>query len=479
MMSGFFQKMWRWLACENNRGRVIAISMVMGAIIAVITLVVHPQKPANEVSMSVSDFQDALERRAEEVRNDLVTAHGEERIRLKNENVEIARQLADFRAAYAERQERIGELEASLARLSTDVDDDGLADARTALQAGDFSKADALLAAIEARADVAVARAAEAAFRRGQVAATQIRWGEAAAHFDKAARLDPVYDHLNQAGIFARNAGRYVIALRHLRDLLELSRREYGEESPKTAASLNSLANLLGAMGRYEEAEPLFRQALEIGRETPGEGHPDYATGLNNLAALLVKTGRYGEAEPLFRQALEIGRDTLGEGHPDYATWLNNLATLLYETGRYGEAEPLFRQALEISRETLGEGHPDYATRLNNLAALLEDTGRYGEAEPLFRQALEISRETLGEGHPDYATRLNNVATLLANTGRYGEAEPLFRQALEVFRAALGDDHASTRRAARNYAELLRGHFPDSPALAELRSAFGENVGGP
>ena len=144
-------------------------------------------------------------------------------------------------------------------------------------EAGDFSKADALLSAIEARADVAVARAAEAAFRRGQIAATQIRWGEAAAHFDKAARLDPVYDHLKQAGSFAWRSGRYAIAL-----LLDLSRREYGERSPKTGTALGSLANLLKDTGRYEEAEPLFRQALEIGRETLGEGHPDYAIRLNN-----------------------------------------------------------------------------------------------------------------------------------------------------------------------------------------------------
>ena len=352
-MSGFFQRTWRWLACENNRGRVIAISTVMAAIIAAITLGVHLQTPASEVRMSVSDFQDALERRAEEVRNDLATAHGEERIRLENENAEIARQLADVQAAYAERQERIGELEASLARLSTDVDDDGLADARTALQAGDFSKADALLAAIEARADVAVARAAEAAFRRGQIAATQIRWGEAAAHFDKAARLDPVYDHLKQAGSFAWRSGRYETALRHLRDLVDLSRREYGEGSPKTGMALRSLA------------------------------------------------------------------------------------------------------------------------------ILLADTGRYEEAEPLYRQALDVFRAALGEGHPDYATCLNNLAILLADRDRYEEAEPLYRQALEVFRAALGDDHARARRIAGSYARLLRTRFPDSPALAQLRAAFGEDIGVP
>ena len=427
--------------------------------------------------MSVSGFQDTLERQAEEVRNDLANAHGEERIRLENENAEIARQLSDVQAAFAERQERVGELEASLDRFSNDVDADQLAEARAALEEGDFSLADSLLTAIEAHADAAVARAAEAGFQRGRIAAIQVRWGKAADHFDRAARLDPVYDHLNQAWRFAWRAGRYTIALRHFEDLLEHSRGEYGARSAETSMALGSLGNLLTDMGRYREAEWLYRQALEIGRDTVGERHPNYAARLNNFANLLTDTGRYEEAERLYRQALEIGQETLGEGHPDFAIRLNNLANLLTDTGRYEEAEPLYRRALEIGRETLGEGHPNYATCLNNLASVLRVTGRFEEAEPLYWQALEISRATLGEGHPDFAIRLNNLATLLANMGRFEEAEPLYRQALEVFRVTLGDDHARTRRIAANYAGLLRARFPHSPALPHLRTAFGEDIG--
>ena len=189
MMKGFLQRIWNWLACENNRGRVLVLAAVGGVLISAIVAVETLLTPASEVRMPVPEFQDSLERRAEEVRNDLAIAHGEERTRLENENAEIARQLADVQAAYAERKERIDALEASLTRFSNDVDDDRLAEVRSALEADDFSKADALLAAIEASADVTVVHAAEAAFQRGQIAAIGIRWGEAATHFDKAARL--------------------------------------------------------------------------------------------------------------------------------------------------------------------------------------------------------------------------------------------------------------------------------------------------
>ena len=239
---------------------------------------------------------------------------------MENELQEVKSQLSDIKAAYADRQKKIRELEAELARLSEHTGDDRLAGIRAAMEAGDFSKADALLAEIEDRTDTAVKRAAGAAFQRGEIAALKIRWDEAATHFDKAAHLDPTYNHLNQAGVFARRAARYKSALHHFEQLLEVSRNEHGEKSPETAGVFNNLAALLQTTGRYEEAEPLFRQALEIGRQTLGEKHPDYGAKLNNLAVLLQATGRHDEAEPLFRQALEIGRETLGEKHPDYAT---------------------------------------------------------------------------------------------------------------------------------------------------------------
>ena len=521
MVNGFFKRMWNWLDRKSNRGLVIVIATAAVPLIAAIGLIVTLLTPASGVRMSIPEFQDALERRAEEVRNSLATAHGEERIRLENENAEIARQLADVQAAYTERQERISELEASLARLSTDVDDDGLADARTALAAGDFSKADALLAGIEANAEVAIDRAAEAAFQRGKVAAAQIRWDEAAAHFNKAARLRPTYHRLRQAGTFAQLSGRYPNALRHLRHLLDLSRRDYGEKSPETGAALNDLAILLAKVGQHGEAEPLYRTALEIYRETHGERnsdyaallnnfanllsntgrhaeaeplhrkslevsratqgaqHPDYAARLSNLAVVLARTGRRKQAERLYRQALEVTRTTLGQRHPDYADRLGNLATLLANTGRREEAERLFRQALEVTQTTLGERHPDYAFWLSNLAALLAHVGRRDEAEGLYRQALEVIQAPLGEAHPDHAVRLGNFAMLLMKTGRHKEAEPLLRQALQVSRKTLGDAHGKTRRIAGNYARLLRARFPDSPALAQLRAVFGNDIGIP
>ena len=106
------------------------------------------------------------------------------------------------------RCQEISDLETALARFGNDVGGDRLAEARAALAKGDFSKADALWAEIEASADMEVGRGAEAAFQRGKIATLQIRWGEAAAHFKKAARLSPSYARLDKASEFLRYAGQ-------------------------------------------------------------------------------------------------------------------------------------------------------------------------------------------------------------------------------------------------------------------------------
>ena len=365
---------WAWLADEKNRGRVMLIVVVVGVIITASGIIIRnrtaptPPSPGGEVRLSVEDFQAVLEKRAREVAQRLAQAHGAERSLLENELTEVKRQLSDIETAHADALRQIRALKTDLARLGDDISDTQRAEIRAAIETGDFSQADALLAEIEDRTDVAVVRAAEAAFQRGQIAAIQIKWGEAATHFDKAARLHPTYAHLNAAGVFANHTARHKTARRRFEELLKLSHHEYGERSPETATALNNLAGVLQATGQYAEAEQLHRQALEIDWEVLGEKHPGYATTLNNLAGVLQATGQYTEAERLHRQALEIRWEVLGEKHPRYASALNNLAGVLQATGQYAEAERLLRQALEIRWEVLGEKHPDYAATLNNLA---------------------------------------------------------------------------------------------------------------
>ena len=404
-------------------------------------------------------------------------ADDETQAALLKEKAELEQKLRNVDSSFSQAQARIAELEDLIDREGNELGAERIDRAEAALRDGDFDAADRLLAEIGSDEELAVQRAARAAYGRGVVAEEQVRWHDAAAHYDKAARLDPNYDRLIKARKYHWLAGNFPRAEAMGTELIRAAIDENGENSKQHAAALNNHALTLSDTGRWDEAEPLFRQAIDIGKNTIGEAHPNYAIRLNNMANLLRDMGRLEEAEPLYRQAIDIGKDTIGEAHPNYATRLNNLANLLADRVKLGEAELLYRQAIDIDKDTIGEKHPEYAARLNNLALLLQDMGRLEEAEPLYQQAIDIGKDTIGEAHPEYAKSLNNLAVLVEQLGRFDEAKAFYDQAIEIDLTALGTDHPQTKNHANNYAGLLRDHFPNDPALADLQDTFGPDIG--
>ncbi len=435
--------------------------------------------PTGTMHMDLATFEAMQERALAIAKKQLAAAHGEERQRLEETIEGLNARLRDPEEALAQQQAIINGLEEQLSRRGNEIGGDDLAAAKTALEAGDFTKARALFETLSARTAPEVAANADAEFALGQIAEAEIRWPDAARHYATAARLNPVFRTLYKARQSAWRAGEYPAAFRFGEDLLDAARATGSQE--QLAIAGNEHAITLQALGRHPEAEGLYRQALDIDRATIGEGHPAHAIHLNNLAAVIESQGRYPEAEGLFRQALEISRVTIGEGHPGYATHLNNLAAVVESQGRYPEAEGLYRQALGIDRATIGEGHPGYATHLNNLASVVEAQGRYPEAEGLYRQALDIDCATIGEAHPDYAIRLNNLAQVVRAQGRYPEAEGLFRQALEIGRATIGEGHPGYATHLNNFAGVVeaQGRYPEAErfyagAMAILRQTLGD-----
>jgi len=273
-------------------------------------------------------------------------------------------------------------------------------------------------------------------------------------------------------GSTLRALARYDDAERNLRTSLKIRRDALPAGDPDSAEGLNNLAVLLKDKNKLAEAESLLREAVEILRAAHPAGHPDIASGLNNLAATLQAQNKLAEAESLFREALEIRRDALPAGHPQIATGLNNLAALLLVQNKLAEAEPLLREAVEILRASLPAGHPDIASGLSNLANLLKDQNKLVEAESLYREALEIRRMAHPAAHPQIAIGLNNLAVLLQSQNKLAAAEPPFREALEIFREALPGGHPDIGAGLYNLSQLLQSQNKLAEAEPLMREAL-------
>ncbi len=414
---------------------------------------VSPEQPGGGATkLTLEEFIQLRRDLKAELEAELKDASTEEKAQLTVRITELESQIANPDAALAEAQKRITDLEALLEREGNEIAPDRIAEARAALEAGDFSLADDLFAEIEARADIEVQRAARAAFGRGEVAEQEVRWADAATHYARAAQLSPNFDRLFQARKFAWRAGDFDAAFRLGEDLLVHAETEGIQTN--LASAMNEHALTLQALGQFPEAETLCRQSLEIGRATIGEMDPDYAVRLNNLAEAVQAQRRFDEAETLYRQALEIGRATIGEVHPDYASRLSNLAVVVQKQGRFDEAEEIHNRVLEIDRETIGERHPDHAIHLSNLAKAVQTVE---EAEKLYLKAMDITAAALGKEHPTYAIRLGNLGRLLGVQGKVEEAREVLRQALAIFEATLPSDHPHIAETQRRIDTLVQG----------------------
>ena len=438
-----------------------------------------PPPRANLIEMTQREFIALTKEWRDQAYAERDKVHGAERAALEDKIADLYRQLANPEEAQAQLHAQILRLEETLDGLGNNISSDRITAAKTAMEQGDFSLADAIFVEVEAREEIAVQNTARAAFGRGEVAEAEVRWPDAATHYARAARLNPTFETLTKACRFALRGGDYHAAFRLGETLLALARSAGTPE--RLAHAMNEHALTLDAQGLHAKAEELFRQALAFNEETHSETQSDKTATLNNLARSIQAQGRLAEAEWLLRQALEIDRATLGESHPSYAIRLNNLASVVDSQGRHAEAEVLARKAIKITRATRGEMHPDYAARLNSLACAVQAQGRYVEAEGLIRQALKITHAALGVAHPHYAVCISNLATVVGALGRHAEAEELGTQALKITRETLGDAHPDYAIRLNNLAQavLQQGRHAEaeelcSQALEITRTTLGE-----
>ncbi len=326
---------------------------------------------------------------------------GKEREIFQAQIDKLKNDLANLPQAFEKAQAQIAELKAKLEREGNEIGAEKLAVAITALEQGDFSKADELFAEIEAREELAVKRSARAAFARGKIAEQEVRWYDAAKHYARTAQIDPSFDTLIKAQELAFSIGDYDSALSFGKDAKKAAIKEHGEYTKEYATSLNDIGVVYDGLKEYKLAEPLHKESLKIRQDILGKKHPDIAKSLNNLGGIYYNQKQYRESTYILKRALNMYKEVVGIKHSLTADTLSNLGAAYRELGEFKKAKPFLKRALKIRKEIFGYNHPDIANSYNNLGGLYADQGQYKKAEPFAWQAVEIIENAFGPDHPD------------------------------------------------------------------------------
>jgi serine/threonine protein kinase len=188
--------------------------------------------------------------------------------------------------------------------------------------------------------------------------------------------------------------GRTEEASKLLEQSLGAQRILYGDASPRTAATLDSLVLTRQAQNRLADAEKLAREALSAGSKAHGERH--FMTGYyhTSLAGVLIKERKFPEAEKEARTALDIYNTALPADHQYVASAEHQLGEIMLETGRPADAEALLTAAVNRWQRTAAP-KARVARSESALGEALSRLDRTKEAEKYlsesYRQLLEVA----------------------------------------------------------------------------------------
>lgn len=291
-------------------------------------------------------------------------------------------------------------------------------------------------------------------------------------------------------------------------DALPIAQRQQGirqrwliAPSPDVASSLNTVGQVLTALGKNEQGEPLISEGLRMRRELFGNAHPQIAESLNNLGALLRNLGKLAESERCHREAWRI-HERLELLHPLVIDNLGNwiacvstrgdaaeanricalasniipkvpvddaapnreqvligsaavLANCAYSIPDAKTATPMYLEALQLLERATPKPHPGKAMILMSLASFSYWEEDWATAEKRYREAIRMQEGLYPDGHGELAFTWFNLASCLWNSGKTEEADAAYQQSLSLYEKLGWRDHTATIQVLLNYAKTL------------------------
>lgn len=148
------------------------------------------------------------------------------------------------------------------------------------------------------------------------------------------------------------------------------------------AAYLHALARLKLRQKDTAEARRCAEKAVEVCKQVLGDKHPRTATSMEVLAEVLLAAGEFAEAESLLAEVLAVREAALGANSPYVAETFANKAKAARSLKKPGEAVAAFKKSHDILLATFEKHIPaNYKWVVEDYAELLRAEGRAEDAQ--------------------------------------------------------------------------------------------------
>lgn len=220
---------------------------------------------------------------------------------------------------------------------------------------------------------------------QGDKFASEARWAEAEAEYQKAVQLEPNNVRWRVAlAIALTRQNKYADA--------EAQYREAARIEPNNAQWHAGLGDRLAEQQKYAQAETAYRQAVQL--------EPENVFWRTYLGFVLARQKKYAEAEAEYRKAAQLD--------PNNATRYAAVGDRLVEQLKYAEAEIEYRRSVVLE--------PNNARWRDYLGYVLIKQQKWAEAEKEYKEAVRLD-----PSEPRYQELLKEVSNKASERSASGK----------------------------------------------------------
>ena len=209
----------------------------------------------------------------------------------------------------------------------------------------------------------------------------------------------------------------YLQSLRPAKEIVDLTKELFGENSYRLITPLNNLGSAYYMVEEYELAQEIFRECIQIIESNSNIISPELSSPLYGIALTLNQFGQYEDAVKVLDRALRINHVNNGLYNPDQIKIHDSLTESYVGAKDVEKANHHQSFQVFISKKYYGINNLQVDESLNKLAQWYKRTGQIYSEREIHRELLN-RQETRKEG--DMASLVETYKNLSFSHRREG-----------------------------------------------------------
>ena len=316
---------------------------------------------------------------------------------LKREKEIIENKLTNVEKSYRGRIQALEQAIEDLEKLQDNIPQDKLFAAQKSLAEGRTEQAEAIYKQIEAQASKQIKAAAEARYKRADLALRRYNYIESIAHYRRAADLAADNElYVKTAAEEVMSSGDNYEALVRYQNYLHLLKKQGKESSEQAADVYESLAYIWILEANPDKARKWYNKALDIRLNKYGKSHETTAEGYDSLAAIFASEGNLDKALEYYNKALSIRQ--LNKDPASLPQSYYNIGNIWIAKKDYKKANEYYEKYLRLTLEHDDEFGFRSISAYMNIALLLIRQGENRKAIMSYHKIIDIYKKNRSDG---------------------------------------------------------------------------------